>query len=412
MKNYLLLIILIGFTNLHSCQKNRSNNTLSSNNKQSDTIKKISMTIDEDAIKELYKRHQSPVNKGEHEEEEDFYITEKDVDLMIPVLAKGLKENGFKALNNEEYRAKLKEIFNISDNQNCPILFQHQNFSTYVIQDCKHMTTSDCNENAKLMEFLYDNNVFFINKINAITSLPKVELFTKLKNDKIIVDIPDNIIYRNLFLFNNDNSKFLWLVKNDTKFMENLVKEFGYTNNTALLKWVIEKTKFDKNNASDYGKLFWTKNCSEDMRLHANTFKLLQKLYIPNDPSENRFIPDNIKNYLEYLNSNENSEVKTLSKVEKLKIMANLAYFAEQYNYDTKFNDDNKMMARLRYFLNDDDFEIIKKNNYFSLPKFKEWWDNADYDEYFVTECEYEGSCGSGYQPMNITEWRKQHPKK
>ncbi|WP_238640241.1 hypothetical protein [Chryseobacterium elymi] len=412
MKNYLLLIILIGFTNLHSCQKNRSNNTLSSNNKQSDTIKKINMTIDEDAIKELYKRHQSPANKGEHEEEEDFYITEKDVDLMIPVLAQGLRENGFKALNNEEYRAKLKEIFNISDNQNCPILFQHQNFSTYVIQDCKHMTTSDCNENAKLMEFLYDNNVFFINKINAITSLPKVELFTKLKNDKIIVDIPNNIIYRNLFLFNNDNSKFLWLVKNDTKFMENLVKEFGYTNNTALLKWVIEKTKFDKNNASDYGKLFWTKNCSENMRLHANTFKLLQKLYIPNDPSENRFIPDNIKNYLEYLNSNENSEVKTLSKVEKLKIMANLAYFAEQYNYDTKFNDDNKMMARLRYFLNDDDFEIIKKNNYFSLPKFKEWWDNADYDEYFVTECEYEGSCGSGYQPMDYTEWRKQHPKK
>ncbi|KQM62612.1 hypothetical protein ASE55_06705 [Chryseobacterium sp. Leaf201] len=69
-------------------------------------------------------------------------------------------------------------------------------------------------------------------------------------------------------------------------------------------------------------------------------------------------------------------------------------------------------MGRLRFFLDDQDVEILKKNNYFGLPKFKEWWDNADYDEYFVTECEYEGSCGSGYQPMNYTEWRKQNPKK
>ncbi|MEF9479466.1 hypothetical protein OWR28_18550 [Chryseobacterium sp. 1B4] len=54
----------------------------------------------------------------------------------------------------------------------------------------------------------------------------------------------------------------------------------------------------------------------------------------------------------------------------------------------------------------------MQKNNYFNLPKFKEWWDNADYDEYFVEECEYNGTCGPDNQPMNITEWRKQHPKK
>ncbi|UTX50892.1 hypothetical protein KIK00_09305 [Chryseobacterium sp. MA9] len=69
-------------------------------------------------------------------------------------------------------------------------------------------------------------------------------------------------------------------------------------------------------------------------------------------------------------------------------------------------------MGRLRFFLGDSSRDILQKNNYFNLPKFKEWWDNADYDEYFVEECEYNGTCGPDNQPMNVTEWRQKHPKK
>jgi len=410
MRDYILFILVVGVINLHSCQKNATSNNFENISKK-DTIKNKTMIIDEYAIKEYYKKHlaSNSSKNSEFEEEEDYTINEKDVNLMIPVLAQGLKDNGFKPLNNEEYKLKLNEIFNLSDNDECSTLFRHQRFSTYVIQDCKNMSSTECDNNAKLMEFMYEDNVFFINEMNAITSLPKVELFTKLKNDKIIIDIPEKIVYRNLFLFNNDNSKFLWLLKNDTKFMENLVKVFGYTKNASLLKWVIEKTKFNEKNPQDFGKLFWVKICNGKFKLHADTFRILQKLHMPNDPSENRFIIDNIKNYLEFLGRDKSTD---LTRNEKLKLMANLAYFAEQYNYDKRFNDDNKMMARLRYFLNNTDFEILKGNNYFSLPKFKEWWDAADYDAYYVGECEYEGSCGSGYQPMDYTEWRKQNPKK
>lgn len=66
------------------------------------------------------------------------------------------------------------------------------------------------------------------------------------------------------------------------------------------------------------------------------------------------------------------------------------------------------MMGRLRYFLRDSQVDILIKNKYFNLPKFKEWWDKADYDEYYVTECEYEGSCGPGYHPLSEKEWRAQ----
>ena len=64
-------------------------------------------------------------------------------------------------------------------------------------------------------------------------------------------------------------------------------------------------------------------------------------------------------------------------------------------------------MRRLRYFLNGDD-RWLKEKQYFGLPKFKEWWEKAAYAEYYLSECEYEGSCGPGYQPLSEEEWKKQ----
>jgi len=51
---------------------------------------------------------------------------------------------------------------------------------------------------------------------------------------------------------------------------------------------------------------------------------------------------------------------------------------------------------------------LVKGKQYFGLPKFKEWWDKGAYAEYYLSECEYEGSCGPGYQPLSEEEWKKQ----
>ena len=217
------------------------------------------------------------------------------------------------------------------------------------------------------------------------------------------------ILARNMYLLNDNKAQFKWLILNDQYFMESLVKTFGYTDDTDLLKWVIEKTKFDKNNPQDYGKLFWIKQCDRTLKLHANTFKMLQKLYLPNDSSENRFILNNIQSYLEYLDS-EASKTERITETERVKIMANLAYFAEQYKYNIEYKDDARMMGRLRYFLNTEEETTLKQNNYFNLPKFVEWWNNADYDEYRA-EGEYNGEWGNVYHPLSKDEWLKQHPK-
>ena len=211
----------------------------------------------------------------------------------------------------------------------------------------------------------------------------------------------ETLVARNKYLFNDDKDSFDWLIKNDAFFMEQLVKRFGYTQDFELLEWVIKKTHYDKNSPEDYGSLFWVKNCDSTIKLHSNTFKVLQKLY--NVKTAYQILED-IKGYINYLGDEEQSKEEDLTEEQRIKILANIVYFGEQY----KYTDDSpyQMMGRLRYFLSDSQVDILIKNKYFNLPKFKEWWDKADYDEYYVTECEYEGSCGTGYHPLSEKEWR------
>ena len=213
----------------------------------------------------------------------------------------------------------------------------------------------------------------------------------------------ETLVARNKYLFNDEKDSFDWLIKNDAFFMEQLVKRFGYTQDFELLEWVIKKTHYDKNYPEDYGSLFWVKNCDGSIKLHSNTFKILQKLY--NVKTAYQILED-IKCYINYLGDEEQSKKEELTEEQRIKILANIAYFGEQY----KYTDDSpyQMMGRLRYFLRDSQVDILIKNKYFNLPKFKEWWDKADYDEYYVTECEYEGSCGPGYHPLSEKEWRAQ----
>ena len=191
----------------------------------------------------------------------------------------------------------------------------------------------------------------------------------------------ETLVARNKYLFNDDKDSFDWLIKNDAFFMEQLVKRFGYTQDFELLEWVIKKTHYDKNYPEDYGSLFWVKNCDGSIKLHSNTFKILQKLY--NVKTAYQILED-IKGYINYLGDEEQSKEEDLTEEQRIKILANIAYFGEQY----KYTDDSpyQMMGRLRYFLSDSQVDILVKNKYFNLPKFKEWWDKADYDEYLFNK--------------------------
>ncbi|MDP9957648.1 hypothetical protein J2X97_003317 [Epilithonimonas hungarica] len=364
-----------------------------------------------------------------------------ELDVTIQIVKSILKSNGYKVLINNEFNKKIQIIFGRIINPNSENKYLYINYFNKCDKEFNYSPNNGIdylgtyiikNENF-ITDFYYVPEI--INYQKEFPEIAKVEENTPIKyvdkdnNDYSIElwkDLENNnepeynlsdkrkknirsIVARNMYLFNDNKAQYKWLILNDQYFMESLVKTFGYTEDSDLLKWIIERTKFDKNNPQDYGKLFWIKQCDGTLKLHANTFKVLQTLYQPNDNSENRFILDNIQAYLEYLGNLEDIKTENISEADKVKIMANLTYFAEQYKYNKNFNSNSKMMGRLRFFLNDEDIEILKKNNYFNLPKFKEWWDKADYDEYIV---DYNQVWGRDNEPIDYNEWRNQHPKK
>ncbi|MGQ7856994.1 hypothetical protein ACUN24_22375 [Pedobacter sp. WC2501] len=427
MKHRILIsLILISFGPI-SCQEKKVGE-----NTKTTEVKRCNKSIQ--VHQELEAVLKKQLEYGKPSFDNPYTYTERDLEVTVPILWHFLIKNGYKAPNNQEFNTRIQEIFNRKTDSSPNRHFVYANF----IDKCSKSPIYIPND-------AENNGIFVVNELNFITELypiPSIIDYQKsylatahienstsktFKNGsgnevkkylwKDISNLSERrkrnlqiLTARNMYLFNADKSQYNWLIANDQYFMEGLVKTFGFTEDNELLRWVVQRTRFNKKDPLDYGKLFWIRECDEKARLHANTFKLLQNLYIPDDRSENRFILNDIKEYLEYLGANKDG--KNLSKAENLKLMANLAYFGEQYKYDPAYKDGSRIMGRLRFFLDQEDVKLLEKNNYFNLPKFSLWWDNADYDEYLVEECEYNGSCGKDNQPLSMAEWRKQNKTK
>lgn len=233
----------------------------------------------------------------------------EELDTEVRTVAKILKDNGYETISNDAFNQKIRTIFgriiipnsdkkylylNYFDTCSRDLILEPNNFidynGTYIIKDQKFIA-----DFYYLPEIL-DYQTQYPNIANKEKELPKEYIYNKEKynieqwrdlenrSDEYDLKVKRNhniqtIIARNMYLFNDNKAQYKWLILNDQHFMENLVKTFGYTQDTDLLKWVIEKTNFDKNNPTDFGKLFWTKDCDGTARLHTNTFKVLQIKY-------------------------------------------------------------------------------------------------------------------------------------
>ena len=374
-----------------------------------------------------------------------YKYSEKDLNAIIPILKNELRSSGFVFIDTEIFNDKIKTIFGRIIDNKLPSKYLYLSIEDKCQKNIEFYTNTHTIEINPFSYYIVKRENF-LTELYAIPQIinyrklyPEIAKSEDLMNKKYINENGDEIILskwreseessepeynlknvrkknlqtlvaRNMYLFNDSKAHFRWLVLNDGYFMESLVKKFGWTKDEKLLKWVIEKTPYNKNNPQDYGSLFWTKQCDGKVKLHANTFKLLHRKYTdPNEP-KTWIILDEIQDYIEYLGNNEQSKSENLSAVDRVKILANMAYFAEQYKYDKDYKDNSQMMGRLRYFLNSDDEKILNENNYFGLPKFKEWWDNADYDEY-VVDGDYNGEWGRYNEPLNYSEWRKKHQR-
>ncbi len=214
-----------------------------------------------------------------------------------------------------------------------------------------------------LDKFSKDGTEYLINKWMNDKNLPQ----QRQKNIQTMVS-------RNKYLFNDDKASFAWLKFNDKNFLRSLVLNFGYTKDKDLLKWVMESIKLEinlqENNAEEFGKLLWHKDCSGRLKIHNETFELIHE----NNKKELPKYEDDLLEYIFSLNDEKQKVSTELSFAEKAKITAYCLHFMQKES--ARITD---YMGEFAKFSDQDDSfsKEFEKNNFYNIPNFKEEWKEA-----------------------------------
>ncbi|MDI9310497.1 MAG: hypothetical protein QM535_09790 [Limnohabitans sp.] len=348
-----------------------------------------------------------------------------DLTVTIPLLKNQLISNGYNSDDISDFESRIKTIFDktidpksdityvdffdkcnnkveyypkYTENKYGVFIFKNQKFITegltipQIIDYVKEYKDL-ANEEKKYERKYKNSNGVIITRTLWMDNLNLAD--ERKKNIQLLVA-------RNMYLFKNSRAHFRWLIINDENFMKNLIYKFGYFEDIELLEWVEEKFNSKQDNIQNYGGLFWTKQCDGKIKIHSSYFKLLQKKITKKNYK--KYIED-IKKYIEYISDFTNKI--DISNNDRIKIISNIVYFAEQYKYDSQYKSDFRIMGRSRYFLDAKNYrKILEQNNYFNLPKFKEWWERAEYDKVYVENCEYDGTCGPGSPAPNPKDYK------
>ena len=390
MKTKLLLINTITLFAIMNCQEKKE---VSLTNKNIEEKKMETSKIKDVLIKQI-KEGASPEYWGETYGKEDL-------DALVQIEDTILKNNGYKTPEIDVFNQKIKKIFGrIIDNQS---------ENSYLKIDRYYKCDKDLEYYPTYMGFNY---IYVAKKHNFITQfepLPVVLDYQKIYPEvskyeensyttetadgeievlmwKDVNNLPQKrnfnkqrLISRNKYLFTDDKSQFPWLVTQDEFFMRSLVTDFGYTEDKKLLQWALENTHLPffytyakDDDLEELGKLLWTKDCNGEIRVHQNTLDLLKEMSTPDENLYIMYVAEYLTN-LEHLNAN-----KELSDAQKAKIAAHLMYWGEQYKYDKYYDYNQMFMGHFWHYMDDGTYDKeFKKNNYYGLPKFKEWYEAA-----------------------------------
>ncbi|MXO24354.1 MULTISPECIES: hypothetical protein [unclassified Apibacter] len=339
------------------------------------------------------------ISAGVELPKEEF--SNEELDVSVHFGKKILDSNGYKIISNKDFNNKIKTIFRrkldsttqnryiyINQNNICDKTFikypnwEFQGF--YIIKECNFISkfyfvpeiVNYQNEYSKIAEI--ENTISLTKKNNdEKVSIERWKDLENLSKKRYINQ--QRLISRNKYLFNDDKSQFPWLVTHDKFFMRSLVTDFGYTEDKKLLQWALENTHLPrfytyakKNDLEELGKLLWTKDCNGEIRVHQNTLDLLKEMSTPDENLYIMYVAEYLTN-LEHLNAN-----KELSDAQKAKIAAHLLYWGEQYKYDVLYDYNQMFMGHFWHYMDDGTYDKeFKKNNYYGLPKFKEWYEAA-----------------------------------
>lgn len=324
-------------------------------------------------------------------------LTEKDLEVIIPILTDKLKENGFKFLDNATFAVKVKEIFGRVIDPSSSSKFLYADFM------------DKCNKKIKYHENNADYNGVYIVKnesfITELFAIPQVLDYqkkypesSKVENEKIIIsdeientkveakhwkDVPDLaekrkkiiqvLVARNMYLFNDSKAHANFIAVNDKDFARNLVKVFGFTKEPKFNELVLSEYADDPNNIKmnngAIGDLIVIKNCAGELEIRAGLLKDITATATKNNSKI-------VKGLEFYLIKQSQGQKIDLTKDEKRKVYAYFSNYRDELyirNEKERLSIDlypNTLMAQL--LASDKGAEeFFTKNNNFGLSNLK-----------------------------------------
>ena len=433
-----ILFSLIIFNNIINCQERKETKIIES---MSHNIERDKHIIERSLEKQLKKGESHYIDEPGVEIPKDPF-TEEELEASMILTDSLLLSNGYKIPTESEFNEitykKLNRI--LDNNSNKKYLYINffdkcdRNFNYYpyngvdyngiyidkkrkivsrfyfipeIIDYQKYYSEIAKIENQVISHYTKDGNSYSVNLWKDLISRDDDYNLSKQRrfNQQLLIS-------RNKYLFNDDKSQFSWLIHNDENFMRSLVTTYGYTEDKKLLEWVLENTKLPEfykgandESLKELSKLLWTKECNGNIRVHQNTLELIKELSTPDKDLYIMYIAEYVCHYMVSFPFKE----EELTFEQKAKVMAYLLYFGEQYKYD-KHYDYNQMFMTNFYYYNyqKDSYEKeFIKNNYYGLPKFKEWYEAAKKEKDY-----FEGATDMEDDPHPIDYERLSNPIK
>ncbi|GAA4202655.1 hypothetical protein GCM10022289_17730 [Pedobacter jeongneungensis] len=362
---------------LTACRnENRENSLLTNQKTQIST-----MPIKE--IKEI-KEHielQKRVNTEEEGFENPYSMTSKDLELASTVIFEGLKNNGFKKTTEEDFLKRIKLIFGIENKKssNYKIHSTNMYISLYGNQNLPY---EDLIKN-EFYNSIDTRNYYLMLKNHIIIELEYLEDIIKISKDntyKIIVK--PNLVHRNKYLFNSDKASLAWLLNNDKPFLIALLEKYGYDKDPKINKMVLdsiykEYTQTGPVRGQYIATLFFIKDSYNQLQIREGLLRYVEET---TSSTDNRLLYA-LSAFMDSLYSEDRDHIynedpsKKFTELEKAKI---IAYFTnieipliEKYKQDQVIW--NNATSTFYYLAQEQPqmVELIKKNNYFGLPKLK-----------------------------------------
>lgn len=384
MKN--IIVLIFATTSLISCQ----------NKKQETKIEPENIDIN------LIKTHLTLQEKIELSENDTdtthlYRLTDTDIELGGKIVEQGMKNNGYKSPNKEDFEKRVKEIFETNCDCKYAGVKQHTNFATYTVN-----STKENNILKTEYDYTYDH-IFAFPNYKVISNLPLLHDIVEVNNNTLKINLDQNTIARNKYLFNDSRADLTWLLINDKEFLKTLLITFGYDKEEKINALVINElygqysTEIPFSNVDKLGEIFFVKDCDGKLIIREGLLKYVSTSTTKDD---DRFIYA-LSSYAADLFSDDVNNIfeekpsKKFTMDEKAKIVAYVANIESPAFYKFKPLNSDKAWHNAGTSLynitaaHPEILKIIEKNNYYGLQPLKEVIESDQFAEEAPLQNEY-----------------------